>query len=68
MHSANKKAMLDLKCDQCRRELKEPGALIFSPPKGQGGLVEKYHLSVDCWVEIPKQVRKGKRLTDHDPQ
>jgi DNA-directed RNA polymerase subunit RPC12/RpoP len=60
--------MLDLKCDQCGRELQEPGALVFSPPKGQGWLVEKYHLCVDCWAQIAEQVRKGKRLTDHDPQ
>ena len=58
--------MLDLKCDQCGRDLKEPGALVFSPPKGEGWLVEKYHLCVDCWQAIAEQVRNGKKLTDHE--
>lgn len=52
--------MLDLKCDQCGRELFEPGALLLSPPRGEGWLVEKYHLCVDCWKELVAQVRSGK--------
>ena len=41
--------MLELKCDKCGRELTEPGALVFSPPKGEMWIVEKYHVCADCW-------------------
>lgn len=42
---------LRVKCDRCREELKEKGALIFSPPIVQDGLdiVQKYHLCVKCY-------------------
>lgn len=56
--------MLDLKCDRCGRELKEPGALAFSPPKDDGWLVEKYHLCVDCWQAIREQLRNFKQSPD----
>ncbi len=31
--------MLELKRDQCGRELTEPGALVFSPPKSEVWIV-----------------------------
>lgn len=39
--------MLKINCDKCGNELKEPGALLFTPPKK--GKVRKYHLCVRCW-------------------
>ena len=50
--------MLELKCDRCGAPLKQPGALMFSPPAGNQGLVEKYHLCVDCWWLLAKEVRR----------
>jgi len=44
--------MLKLECDLCHRELKEPGALIFSPPTNEAWIVEKYHVCADCWPAI----------------
>ena len=41
--------MLQLKCDRCGRELREPGALVFSPPTSEAWIVEKYHVCADCW-------------------
>jgi hypothetical protein len=49
--------MLNLKCDKCGRELSEPGALLFSPPRGDGWLVEKYHLCYTCWLATAAQFR-----------
>ena len=46
--------MLNIECDRCHAELKEPGALVFSPPMGTGWLVEKYHLCAACWLEVAK--------------
>jgi hypothetical protein len=44
--------MLELNCDRCHRELREPGALIFSPPTDEAWLVEKYHVCTDCWPSV----------------
>jgi hypothetical protein len=44
--------MLELKCNRCHRELREPGALIFSPPKNEAWLVEKYHVCAECWPKV----------------
>jgi hypothetical protein len=44
--------MFKLICRRCGKSLKQPGALVFSPPKENlwaKGLVEKYHLCLDCW-------------------
>jgi hypothetical protein len=45
-------SMLELKCDKCGRELREPGALILSPPTTKEWLVEKYHVCADCWPAV----------------
>lgn len=37
-----------IRCDQCSIELKEPGAILLSPPKD--GLVRKIHLCILCWA------------------
>ena len=44
--------MLELKCDLCHRDLEEPGALVFSPPKDDGWTVAKYHVCAECWPAI----------------
>jgi hypothetical protein len=49
--------MLDLKCDKCGQPLQQPGALAFGPPQGDGWLVEKYHLCVDCWSVIVAELK-----------
>jgi hypothetical protein len=44
--------MLELKCDMCGRELRLPGALIFSPPTSEVWIVEKYHICAECWPAV----------------
>jgi hypothetical protein len=56
-YGAGRSDMLNLKCDKCGRELSQPGALLFSPPTGEGWLVEKYHLCQDCWLATIALVR-----------
>jgi hypothetical protein len=58
--------MLELTCDKCRRELKEPGALVFSPPTSKAWIVEKYHVCADCWPEVLALV-KGERPEGQTP-
>jgi hypothetical protein len=58
--------MLELKCNRCGDELKEPGALVFSPPTGDGWLVEKFHLCVDCWSLVSGQLKA--RSQSKDPE
>ena len=55
--------MLNLKCDKCGQDLAQPGALLFSPPKHDQWIVEKYHLCVDCWSVIVGQVRSETQNT-----
>lgn len=42
--------MLKILCDRCGFELKELGALLFSPPEGQ--TVIKRHLCIQCYADI----------------
>lgn len=51
--------MLELRCDRCGDELNQPGALLFSPPRDDGWLVEKYHLCVECYAKIAAQPQSG---------
>ena len=47
--------MLNFKCYLCKRELNEPGALLFSPPEKfeyHAGMVNKYHICADCFLDI----------------
>lgn len=46
---------MKIKCDKCHKELKEMGALIFSPPEtSYGGYpkCDKIHLCVDCYWRL----------------
>ena len=49
--------MLQLKCDRCGQQLDRPGALLFSPPQGDGWLVEKHHLCVECYAVVVAQLQ-----------
>lgn len=55
------KNMLNFKCCVCKKELKEPGALLFSPPEiidpeaetiEYDDTVKKYHICVCCYWDI----------------
>lgn len=54
--------MIKVICAFCRKSLKKPGALIFSPPFKRG-LVLKFHMCRDCWETTfgitPKPERGG---------
>lgn len=39
---------LHFNCDKCKEELKQAGALIFSPPY-QNNITKKYHLCRSCY-------------------
>ena len=43
-------------CDFCRKELKQFGALLFSPPNKKGE-TKKLHVCVHCFQEILKITR-----------
>jgi len=37
-------------CDKCKKELKEFGGILFSPPKDN--IVRKFHICVKCYAEM----------------
>lgn len=41
---------LEFKCDKCRKALKEPGGLVFSPPAGYQ--VMKFHICNECYFSV----------------
>lgn len=50
--------MLELQCDICKRNLQEPGGLIFSPPTTESWVVQKYHVCTECWPEVVSLLEK----------
>ena len=53
--------MLNIKCYLCKKELNEPGGLLFSPPEKfeyekeepfWAGMVNKYHICPGCFLDI----------------
>ncbi len=44
-------------CDKCKQEITQFGALLFSPPDA-GSRVDKFHLCVNCYAEILKDIKK----------
>lgn len=44
-------------CDACKKELKEFGGILLSPPD-KAGKVRKFHLCVPCYARIAKDMRK----------
>lgn len=45
-------------CDRCKKELKEFGGLLFSPPNEKNE-VKKNHLCVDCYNTITQEIFRG---------
>ena len=41
-----------IKCNKCGKELKEQGALVFSPPANMFGDVLKLHVCKSCWEKL----------------
>lgn len=42
------------KCDLCRDELKDFGAILLSPPDKKG-MVKKYHVCKTCYAEMKRR-------------
>jgi C4-type Zn-finger protein len=46
--------MIKVLCDYCGKELKDLGALLFSPPNKD--IVQKFHICRNCYYNIkPKE-------------
>lgn len=43
--------MISVTCTMCQKELKQPGALVFSSPDENGSVI-KHHICVNCEVNI----------------
>ena len=53
--------MIKPKCSKCGKELKEFGALMFSPPnhyRSDIDIVDKYHICIICWEKIFKLLKE----------
>ena len=52
--------MLKIKCYICKKELEQPGAILFGPQEmiendGEpfpAGMVQKYHICTNCYYDI----------------
>ncbi len=42
-------------CDKCKKELKEYGAILLSPPN-KDTLVKKFHLCKQCYKKYVKEM------------
>lgn len=47
------------KCDMCRKELNDYGALLFSPPNKN--IVKKFHICKNCYQKLVKKNIKNKK-------
>jgi len=47
--------MINPKCDKCKEELEEFGAILLSPPDNRGN-VKKYHICIKCFDIIVKDI------------
>ncbi len=47
--------MIRIKCDKCKEELKEQGALLFSPPE-QENKVKKIHICKECYNKLKEDL------------
>jgi len=43
-------------CDKCKKELKEFGGILFSPPN-EKGYVKKWHICKECYIKMEKELR-----------
>lgn len=46
--------MIRVVCDKCSKELDEPGALVFSPPRDPFESCVKFHICHTCWLKLLK--------------
>ncbi|MEK6892733.1 MAG: hypothetical protein AABX07_00870 [Nanoarchaeota archaeon] len=44
------------KCDKCKKELNEFGAILLSPPDKDNN-IKKLHLCKECYLEIVKNFK-----------
>jgi len=52
--------MFKLHCYMCDQLLKEPGALVFSPPSPPANTrVMKYHICIKCWDHLFNFLKKA---------
>lgn len=51
--------MIQVICEQCKKGLTSPGAVLLSPPRM--GTVKKYHLCKKCYSGIIDRIFTGKR-------
>lgn len=49
--------MINPKCDVCKKELDDFGALLFSPPLGSNGNVEKKHICKKCYIKLKTEYK-----------
>jgi len=43
------------KCDKCKQELTEFGAILLSPPDKEGN-VKKFHICKECYFKLKEQL------------
>ncbi len=62
---------MKIKCDICKKMLKEPGALLFSPPTSypkyniiDNGVI-KYHICILCWHKMYPIILNFDRITSY---
>lgn len=51
---------MKIRCDSCRKVLKKPGGLLFSPPNWRMR-VQKFHLCKKCYKPLKKKWWKIRR-------
>ncbi len=51
--------MISPKCDVCKEELNDYGALMFSPPDEEGN-VKKFHICQNCYLKLKEGIREVK--------
>ena len=49
---------IEPKCDKCKKELDEFGAILLGPPD-QNGLVNKFHLCKSCYYELITEIKNN---------
>jgi hypothetical protein len=55
--------MLKFNCEFCKKELTEPGGLIFSPPdENDNGKTFKSHICVACYASLYEEHEKKNDL------
>lgn len=44
------------KCDKCKKELKDFGGILLSPPDKREK-VRKYHICKECYIKLEKELK-----------